>query len=164
VERVGAIEQERLQGIGLAGQDGLRQTIGRRTGYQILVRPVEAGLGWTVKEKPIDHIGKGVLLRQKRSEGVSKRLVGFRMCEPGVPRQGYALYREGQEAGIVTSGMKSPTLGGFWGMGYLWASEVVPVGQEIEVEIREGRKRAEVVRLPFYRGSVRRPSPSNGDI
>ena len=114
--------------------------------------PVEAGLGWSVKEKDVDYLGKDVLLGQKR-EGGRKRLVGFRMADRGVPRQGYLLYRDGQEAGDVTSGMKSPTLDAFLGMGYLDGAEKPPEGTEIEVEMRGQRRRAEVVSLPFYRKS-----------
>ena len=114
--------------------------------------PVEAGLGWSVKDKDVSYIGKDVLLRQKR-EGGRKRLVGFRMLDRGVPREGYALHRDGQEAGYVTSGMKSPTLDAFLGMGYLEGSERPPEGTEIGVEMRGKRRRAEVVKLPFYRRS-----------
>lgn len=112
--------------------------------------PVEAGLGWSVKDKNVDYIGKDVLLRQKR-EGGRKRLVGFRMIDRGVPREGYTLYREDEEAGYVTSGMKSPTLNAFLGMGYLDGSEKPSEGAEIEVDVRGQRRRAEIVRLPFYR-------------
>ncbi|MFB6285522.1 MAG: glycine cleavage system aminomethyltransferase GcvT, partial [Candidatus Bipolaricaulia bacterium] len=112
--------------------------------------PVEAGLGWSVKDKDADYLGKDVLLRQKR-EGGRKCLVGFRMIDRGVPREGYALYREGGEAGYVTSGIKSPTLDDFLGMGYLEGSEKPSEGTEIEVAMRGKRRRAEVVKLPFYR-------------
>ena len=117
--------------------------------------PVEAGLGWTVKEKPVDYIGKAVLLRQKRGEGVRKRLIGFRMREPGVPRQGYKLFLNGEAAGYVTSGMKAPTLGAFLGMGYVRGAEAPPPGTPLQVEIHAKRREAEVVKLPFYRGSLR---------
>jgi len=146
--------------IGLGARDSLRfEAAYPLYGHELdeETTPIEAGLSWTVKDKPADYIGKEVLLRQKRGEGVRKRLVGFRLKEPGVPRQGYKLYREGEEAGYVTSGMKSPTLGEFLGLGYIWGSEPPPVGTEIEVEIRGRRHKAEVVKLPFYRGSIKRP-------
>ena len=114
--------------------------------------PVEAGLGWSVKEKNVPYLGKDVLLRQKR-EGGRKRLVGFRMLDRGVPRERYALYRDGTEAGYVTSGMKSPTLDDFLGMGYLKGSDKPAEGTEIEVDVRGQRRRAEIVKLPFYRRS-----------
>lgn len=146
--------------IGLGARDSLRfEASYPLYGHELdeTITPVEAGLGWTVKEKPADYVGKDILLRQKRGEGLRRHLVGFRMLEPGVPRHGYTLYHEGKEAGYVTSGMKSPTLGDFLGMGYLKMSQPPQPAWKIEVEIRGGRKRAETVKLPFYRGSVRSP-------
>ena len=147
--------------VGLGARDSLRfEASYPLYGHELdeETTPVEAGLGWTVKDKPVDYVGKEVLLKQKRGEGVRKRLVGFRMREPGVPRQGYELYRKGEEeeAGYVTSGMKAPTLNAFLGMGYLRGSEAPPPGTEIEVEIHGRRRNAEIVRMPFYRGSVKR--------
>lgn len=144
--------------IGLGARDSLRfEAAYPLYGHELdeETTPIEAGLGWTVKDKAAEYIGKDVLLKQKRGEGVRKRLVGFRMGESGVPRQGYKLYHEGQEAGYVTSGMRSPTLGEFLGLGYIWGSEPPPVGTAIEVEIRGRTHKAEIVKLPFYRGSIR---------
>jgi len=162
-EAVGQLWKELIKAgvppIGLGARDSLRfEASYPLYGHELNedTTPVEAGLGWTVKERPTDYIGKGVLLKQKRGEGVRKRLVGFQMRESGVPRQGYKLYLDGEEAGYVTSGMKAPTLGDFLGMGYLKGNERPPVGTEIEVEIRGKHKRAEIVKLPFYRGSIKR--------
>ena len=139
--------------IGLGARDTLRfEAALPLYGHELdeATTPVEAGLGWSVKDKDVDYMGKDVLLRQKR-EGGRKRLVGFRMLDRGVPREGYALYQDSQEAGHVTSGMKSPTLDDFLGMGYLQGPDKSAVGTEIEVEMRGKRRRAEVVKLPFYR-------------
>lgn len=145
--------------IGLGARDSLRfEASYPLYGHELdeETTPVEAGLGWTVKDKPVGYMGKDVLLKQKRGEGVRKRLIGLKMREPGVPRQGYKLFRDGAEAGYVTSGMKALTLGEFLGMGYLWGSEAPPPGTEIAVEIHGKFRQAEVVKLPFYRGSIRR--------
>ncbi len=141
--------------IGLGARDTLRfEAALPLYGHELdeATTPVEAGLGWSVKDKPSDYLGKDVLMRQKR-EGGRKRLVGFRMLDRGVPREDYALYRDGQRAGYVTSGMKAPTLDAFLGMGYLEGADKPPEGAEIEVEMRGKRRRAEVVKLPFYRRS-----------
>lgn len=145
--------------VGLGARDSLRfEASYPLYGHELdeETTPVEAGLGWTVKDKPVDYVGKEVLLRQKRGEGVRKRLVGFAMREPGVPRPGYKLYREGEEVGYVTSGMKAPTLNEFLGLGYLRGSEAPPPGTSLEVEIHGKRREAEIVKLPFYRGSIQR--------
>jgi aminomethyltransferase len=145
--------------IGLGARDSLRfEAAYLLYGHELDedTTPIEAGLAWTVKQKSVDYAGKDVLVRQKR-EGGSKSLIGFTMLEPGVPRQGYVLYVEGKQQGYVTSGMKSPTLGEFMGMGYLRVPKPLEAGREIEVEIRGQRKAAKTVKLPFYRGSVRSP-------
>jgi aminomethyltransferase len=145
--------------VGLGARDSLRfEAAYPLYGHELdeETTPIEAGLGWTVKDKPVDYFGKEVLVRQKR-EGGNKSLIGFRMRESGVPRQGYTLYYEGEKAGYVTSGMKSPTLAEFLGLGFLAMRKPSPAGTELEVEIRDQRKRAEIVKLPFYRGSIRIP-------
>lgn len=141
---------------GLGARDSLRLEAGLPLyGHELdeKTTPVEAGLGWTVKEKPTDYVGKEALLRQKR-EGTRRRLVGFVMREAGVPRPGYAIHCRGREAGRVTSGMRSPTLGGFLGMGYITAEVPLLEGEEIAVEIRGELRAAEIRVLPFYRGSA----------
>ncbi|HED03798.1 MAG TPA: glycine cleavage system aminomethyltransferase GcvT [Candidatus Fraserbacteria bacterium] len=115
--------------------------------------PIEAGLGWTVKDKKGDYNGKEVLLRQKR-EGGRKALIGFRMIQAGVPRYGYPIFVAGREVGQVTSGMKSPKLDAYLGLGYLPWEASRQVGERVQIEVRGQHKQAELVKLPFYRGSV----------
>lgn len=72
--------------------------------------PLEAGLGWIVKlNKNEDFIGKEVLSKQKE-EGVREKLVGFKMIDRGVVRDGYPAFLEGELVGEVCSGGFSPTL------------------------------------------------------
>src|SRR3954451_24021384 len=52
---------------------------------------LEADLGWIVGWKKPDFIGAEAL-RQQRSEGVTRRLVGFEMQERGIARCGYDAY------------------------------------------------------------------------
>jgi len=144
--------------VGLGARDALRlEAAYALYGHELdeQTTPIEAGLGWTVKDKPVDYNGKEILLKQKR-EGGRKALVGFVMREEGVPRQGYPIFSAGREIGQVTSGMKSPKLDAFIGMGYVpWGGPRRP-GERLQIEIRGQHKEAEVVKLPFYRGSVRR--------
>ena len=49
--------------------------------------PLEAGLGWVVKYKAGDFIGREKLLALK-AEGVKRKLVGFEMVDRGIPRHG----------------------------------------------------------------------------
>lgn len=113
--------------------------------------PYEAGLGWTVKLQKGDFIGKKPL-EEEKARGSKRKLVGFILKEPGIPRHGYpvALTQDGPAVSQVTSGTRSPTLGESIGLCYLPA-ESAKVGQTLWVEIRQKRLRAEVVPTPFYK-------------
>lgn len=74
--------------------------------------PLEAGLGWIVKFKKGDYIGRDVLEHQKE-EGVERKLIGFEMRERGIARHGYPVLLakdDTEPVGRVTSGTQSPTL------------------------------------------------------
>jgi aminomethyltransferase len=117
--------------------------------------PLESGLGWITKLEKGDFIGRDVLVKQKE-EGVASRLTGFRLNERGFPRHGYPLTYDGEDVGLVTSGVVSPSLGYGIGMGYLPASLAKP-GTEVGVRIRDKIVSAVTQRPPFYlEGSVRR--------
>jgi aminomethyltransferase len=100
-------------------------------------------------------VGREALLRQKE-EGVSRRLIGFRLSERGFPRTGYEVTHEGEVVGRVTSGIVSPSLGVGIGMAFVAPAAAKP-GTRIEVVIRGQGVPAEVVRPPFYtEGTVKR--------
>jgi aminomethyltransferase len=111
--------------------------------------PLEAGLAWVVKLRKKQFIGRAVLAAQA-AEGVARRLVGLQLDEPGIPRHGYAVWRDGTRVGEVTSGTKSPTLGAFIGLAYVTSGVTAP-GTPLAVEIRGRRLPARVVDRPFYR-------------
>jgi aminomethyltransferase len=113
------------------------------------ITPLEAGLGWIVKLDKGDFIGRDVLAKQK-SEGVTRRVVGFEMRGRGIGRDGYKVFADGQEAGWVTSGSPSPLLQKNIGLCMLPVAQAAE-GQAVEIEIRERRVEAVVVTTPFYR-------------
>jgi aminomethyltransferase len=150
-----ALLQAGAKPIGLGARDTLRFESGLPLyGHELdeKTTPVEANLSWTVKEKDSDYNGKGILLAQKRN-GPQKRLIGLKLLEPGVPRQGYKILADGKAAGVITSGMFAPSVNAFLAMGYL---PLVPFSERLAVEIRGQKKKAQIAKLPFYRGSVRR--------
>ena len=143
-------EASGLQPCGLGARDTLRLEKGyclHGNDIDAEHTPVEAGLNWTVGWKT-DFRGKAALVDQKE-QGPSRKLVGFKLTERGIPRQGYALLStEGQAIGEVTSGTQSPTLGEAIGMGYV-AVEHAAVDTPIKVAIRNKEIAATVVKVPF---------------
>lgn len=141
--------------VGLGARDSLRfEACLSLYGHELErdISPIEAGLGWTVKDKPVDYLGKAALLAQKQDK--PRRLIGLDMKDPGVARQGYPVLLEGTAIGAVTSGMKAPSLDKFLAMALV--NRPLEVGTPIEVEIRDATKAARVVKMPFYHGSVKR--------
>lgn len=110
--------------------------------------PIEAGLGWVVKFKKGEFQGRDALAAAKK-EGPTRKWVGFKMIERGIPRPGHQLRAAGEPVGSVTSGTHSPTLGEPIGAGYVSAAFAAP-GSAVEVLIRGKPVKAEVVKTPFY--------------
>ncbi|HEU4643482.1 MAG TPA: glycine cleavage system aminomethyltransferase GcvT [Gemmatimonadaceae bacterium] len=137
---------------GLGCRDSLRLEMGMALyGNDIddTTTPLEANLGWLVKLKKGDFVGRDALVRQKE-QGIPRRLVGFTTSERAFPRHGYPVWYDGQQVGEVRSGTMSPTLGIPIGTCYLPAAGAKE-GTTFEIEIRGRRVSAEVVKLPFYK-------------
>ncbi len=141
-----------LRAAGLGARDTLRLEAGLCLyGHELdeQTNPLEARLGWTVKLQKGDFIGRDSLLHVKE-QGPQRLLVGIELLERGVPRGGYALYKQDQQIGTLTSGSHSPTLHKNIGMGYVEASQAV-TGDQLQVDIRGKRVAAQIVTLPFYK-------------
>ena len=99
-------------------------------------------------------IGAAALAAQ-RERGLKKTLVGLQTDDGRiVARQGYRVFRDGDEAGVVTSGTFAPSIQRPIAMAYLalaGAKNPPAVGESLEVEIRERKTRATIVPRPFYR-------------
>jgi aminomethyltransferase len=111
--------------------------------------PLEAGLGWIVKWDKGEFVGRSALAEQKAA-GVKRKLVGFEMREPGIPRHGYAIVDAGATVGEVTSGTQGPTVKKAIGIGYVPAPRATE-GSALAIDIRGRPVRAEVVKTPFKR-------------
>lgn len=110
---------------------------------------LEADLGWIVKWKKGDFIGRDALARQKE-QGVPRKLVGFEMVDRGIARHGYSAFVGGEAVGPVTSGSFAPYLKKNIGLVYL-PSDASAEGTCFEIEIRGRRAEAQVVPTPFYK-------------
>lgn len=141
-----------LAPVGLGARDTLRLEMKYALyGHELSpeITPLEAGLGWITKLEKASFVGKETLLRLKE-EGVPRRLVGFAMTEPGVPRADYPVYAGGEEVGVVTSGTMSPSLRVGIGLA-LVRSDRMAVGTPLQIGIRNRRVGAEVVKTPFVK-------------
>jgi aminomethyltransferase len=112
--------------------------------------PIEAGLGFFVALDKGEFNGRAVLAEQK-ARGIKKKLVAFKMAgKSAPPRPQYPIWADGVNAGIVTSGTQSPSLGIGIGLGYV-PPELAKPDTKIEIEIRGKRFAAVVVPKPIFR-------------
>jgi aminomethyltransferase len=151
-----AVTRAGAQPCGLGARDVLRiEAAYPLYGHEINeeTNPYEAGLGWVVKPKKGEFIGRAAM-RAAREAGLPVQLRGI------LPEDSRAIPREGTEVrhplgtGRVTSGTYSPTLERAIAMAY------VPAGATGAVQlIMRGRELpAAIVDLPFYK----RPAPDAG--
>ncbi len=137
---------------GLGSRDSLRLEMGMALyGNDIddTTSPLEANMGWVVKLKKGDFVGRDAVARLKE-QGIERKLVGFTIGERAFPRHGYPVYYQGENVGTVLSGTVSPSLGIPIGTCYLPRAAAAE-GTEFEVEIRGRRLPATVVKTPFYK-------------
>jgi aminomethyltransferase len=117
------------------------------------VNPYEAGLGWTVKLAKGGFVGSAALARLHEG-GPRRTLIGLKTNPGDIPRHGAAVMRDGRRLGVVTSGTHSFFLGHPIALALVEAPSF-RVGERVAVEVRGREAPAEVVKLPFYRGSAR---------
>jgi aminomethyltransferase len=136
--------------IGLGARDTLRLEMGYVLyGHELneAISPLEAGLNWVIAWEKGDFIGRQALVEQ-RERGISRKLVGLKMEENGIPREGMAIHGGGHEIGRVCSGTMSPVLK----QGIATAlveKKLIPASGEIFVDIRGKMKKAKIIRAPF---------------
>ncbi len=112
------------------------------------ISPIMAGLGIFVKLEKTDFIGREALARQK-AEGVVRKLVGIELHDKAIPRHGYAVVKDGQPVGTVTTGYhtistdKSVCLA-------LVDTPYAALGTELDIQIRKKVFPGTVVKKRFY--------------
>jgi aminomethyltransferase len=139
-----------LKPIGLGARDTLRLEMGYCLyGNDIddTTSPLEGGLGWITKFTK-DFTAKDIIQKQK-TDGVTRKLVGFEMIDRGIPRHDYLIKDEaGNTIGKVTSGTQAPSLGKAVGLGYV-ATGHASLDSEIFIDIRNTPVKAKIVKAPF---------------
>ena len=141
-----------IKPVGLGARDTLRLEMGfclYGNDIDDTTSPIEAGLGWITKFVDGKDFTNRAALEKQKTEGVSRKLVGFEMIDRGIPRQGYKLTdAQGNEIGHVTSGTMSPTRKIGIGLGYVQTAFSKP-GTEIYLDNRGRKLKAQVVKPPF---------------
>ncbi|GAB4147344.1 MAG: glycine cleavage system aminomethyltransferase GcvT [Planctomycetaceae bacterium] len=144
-------ESAGIQPAGLGCRDTLRLEAAMPLyGHEMneTIDPWTAGLGFGVRLKAGDFIGKSSLVSLKEKTDRPRR-VGLELDGKRIAREGAKLIHNDREVGQVTSGTFSPTLQKSIAMGYL-PNELSTPGTELKVDIRGKRVNATVVAMPFY--------------
>ena len=150
---LGARDTLRLEaGYLLYGNDIDAETTPLEAGLQRLVRfeggPSQGGPSQGGPSQGRPFLGREAL-RKQQVEGIKKQLVGVRMAGAGIPRQGYTIWDDAQQVGVVTSGTQSPMLGVGIALGYV-PPLCADSGTQLSIAIRNRRVPATVVTRPFY--------------
>lgn len=143
-------KDQNIKPIGLGARDTLRLEMGfclYGNDIDDTTSPIEGGLGWITKFTK-DFTNANAIKKQKEA-GVSRKLVGFKMIDKGIPRHDYEIKNAmGTVIGKVTSGTISPVLGVGIGLGYVTPDNAKP-DTEIFISVRNKDLKAQVTKLPF---------------
>lgn len=135
--------------VGLGARDTLRLEAGMNLYGQDMdetVSPLDAGLAWTVVlDDDREFIGKSALKKQ----GQSAQFFGLVLEDTGGILRAHQTVHHAQGAGMITSGTFSPTLQRSIALARLPLG--TQIGDQVEVEIRNKRLAARVVKFPFVR-------------
>ena len=114
---------------------------------------LEAGLGFAVKTDKPAFIGREAVLR-KREEGLTKRLVQFRLSEPdAMLYHNEPILRDGRIVGHLTSGAYGHHLGGAIGLGYVPCKGESPaemLGGAYQIDVAGRKVAADASLKPMY--------------
>ncbi len=141
-----------FQAIGLGARDTLRLEAGLSLyGHELTEETnlLEAGLKWIVSMEKGDFVGRNAL-QVVHEQGLGRKMVGLKMLDKAIPREGYRLQVEGEDCGYITSGTQSPTLNQGIALAYV-DSRFAKIGAKVDVIIRGESKKGELVNRYFYR-------------
>ena len=141
----------RCKPCGLGCRDTLRFEVGLPLYGDELspeITPVMAGLSMFVKLDKEVFIGKEALARQK-VEGPAKRVIGIELHDKAIPRHGYAVLKDGEVIGEVTTGYHTISTDKSVCMALIDA-RYAALGTEVEVQIRKKTFAGIVCKKRFY--------------
>ena len=137
---------------GLGARDTLRLEAGMNLYGQDMTEaenPLESGLAWTVDTKsPRDFVGRAAIATPPK-----RHLVGILLLDKGGVLRSHQKVHTATGEGEMTSGTFSPTLA--QSIGFARVPVGVNAGDQVDVEIRDKRLAARVVKPPFVRHGKR---------
>ena len=145
------VESGRCKPCGLGCRDTLRFEVGLPLYGDELsadISPVMSGLSMFCKLDKEEFIGKEALAAQK-ANGVEKRVIGIELEGKAIPRNGYAVVKDGETVGEVTTGYHSISTDKSVCMALVKA-EFAKLGTPLEVQIRKKTFPGVVVKKRFY--------------
>ena len=145
------IESGRCKPCGLGCRDTLRFEVGLPLYGDELsaeISPVMSGLSMFCKFDKEEFIGKDALAKQK-AEGVERRVIGIELEGKAIPRHGYAVLKDGEVVGEVTTGYHSISTDKSVCMA-LVKTEHAKLGTPLDVQIRKKTFPGVAVKKRFY--------------
>ncbi len=143
-----------MQLCGLGCRDSLRLESGYPLyGHELSDRitPLEAGLGWTVKFRKDDFVGKEALKLQKK-QGIQRQVVHFVLEGRRIAREGSEVIDvDGKSVGNVLSGTLSPILGSPIGSALIATKAR---DDQLFVDLRGNRSALKLTKPPLHLAEV----------
>jgi aminomethyltransferase len=152
---IAAGEPKGLKPCGLGARDSLRLEVcyplhGHELGDEISA--LSSGVGWVVKLKKGEFIGREALQAEKDA-GLKRKLVGLEVLDRGIVREECKLYNDaGDEVGWTTSGTKPPSINKAVALGFV-PTEMAANDTELFAEVRGRKLKVKVIPKPFYKKS-----------
>ncbi|MGX8695305.1 MAG: glycine cleavage system aminomethyltransferase GcvT [Prevotella sp.] len=141
----------RCKPCGLGCRDTLRFEVGLPLYGDELsaeISPVMAGLSMFCKFDKEEFIGKEALQQQK-AEGVAQRVIGIELSDKAIPRHGYAVLKDGEKVGEVTTGYHTISSDKSVCMA-LVDSRYAKLDTPLDIQIRKKVFPGKVVKKRFY--------------
>lgn len=145
------VDSKRCLPCGLGCRDTLRFEVGLPLYGDELsadISPIMAGLSMFCKLDKEEFIGKEALVEQK-TNGVKKKLVGIELKDRAIPRHGYAVLKDGEQIGEVTTGYHCLSVDKSVCMALI-DTEYSKLDTEVEIQIRKKTFPGIVVKKRFY--------------
>ena len=135
-----------LKPCGLSSRDSLRLEAGMLLHGNDMnedISPLQARLSFAVDLEKKSFIGQ-VALKKQKTQGLTTKLIGFRLIDRGLARQGFNIFNTDDECiGQVSSGTLAPGKDRAIGLGYV-QNAYSKLGAEILIEVRNRKLKAKI--------------------